>query len=147
MKQLNFSDQTCKLIQERILLTEKNFSQIYQIFSEYIRKTARVRDKCDEISKAFVTYSENEEINKTLSNGLANFALSFSILGDLGDLRVQKIETKVLVELSQYEGICKNAKEEVKHIFTIRDREMVKKRQLDRLRERNPRNRQQIVII
>lgn len=78
---------------------------------------------------------------------MGNFALSFATLGDLGDLRIHKIDTIVLSELAQYENICKNAKEEVKHIFTVRDREIAKKRQLDKIRERNPRNRQQIVKI
>lgn len=115
------------------------------MFAEYSRKAGRVRDKSDEVAKIVMTYAESEDVNKTLSNGLANFAYCFSILGDYGDLRVQHIENKVIAELSQYESLCKNAKEEVKHIFSVRDRELARRRNLDRIRERNPRNRQQIV--
>ncbi|CAG2053653.1 unnamed protein product [Timema podura] len=58
--------------------------------------------------------------------------------------RCSVYETKVVSELSQYEGICKHAKEEVKSTFAARDRELARRRQLDRVRERSPRNRQQI---
>nr|CAD7455345.1 unnamed protein product [Timema tahoe] len=62
------------------------------------------------------------------------------------DAEVQRLETKVVSELSQYEGICKHAKEEVKSTFAARDRELARRRQLDRVRERSPRNRQQISL-
>lgn len=48
-------------------------------------------------------------------------------------------------ELSQYEDICKHAKEEVKNTFTARSQELARRKHLDRVREKNPRNRQQIV--
>lgn len=68
-----------------------------------------------------------------------------SSISDYGDVRVKNIDKKVVDGLSKYESICKHAKEEVKQIYFARDRELARKRQLDRLRERNPRNRQQIV--
>lgn len=61
------------------------------------------------------------------------------------DTEVKRLESKVVNELSQYDGICKHSREEVKAIFSAREKELVRKRQLDRIRERNPRNRQMIV--
>lgn len=139
------SEQQAKFIQERINHTERHFGELCNVFAEYTRKAARVRDKCDAVAKIAMNYAESEDVNKSLSDGLGNFAYCFSIMGDYGDLRVKKIENDVISEFSQYETICKNAKEEVKHIFNVRDREIARKRQLDRIRERNPRNRQQIV--
>ena len=61
------------------------------------------------------------------------------------DAEVKRLESKVVNELSQYDGICKHSREEVKATFSAREKELVRKRQLDRIRERNPRNRQMIV--
>ncbi|GLH02369.1 Uncharacterized protein GBIM_08397 [Gryllus bimaculatus] len=60
------------------------------------------------------------------------------------DVEIQRIESNVISELSQYEKLCKHAKEEVKNTLAARDRENARRKQLDRLRERNPRNRPQI---
>lgn len=68
-----------------------------------------------------------------------------SSVSDYGDIRVKSIDKKVVDGFMRYQNICKHAKEEVKQIYYARDRELNKKRQLDRLRERAPRNRQQIV--
>lgn len=50
-------------------------------------------------------------------------------------------------ELCQYDEVCRHAKDEVKNIFTARDREVSRHRHLERVRERNPRNRSQIVSL
>lgn len=128
-------------------MAEKNLAEFCHTFAQYSRKVARVRDKGDSIAQAAVNFAESEEINKSLSLGLANFASTFATISDYGDVRVQHIDNKVIREFSQYENVCKQAKEEVKQIFNARDRELSRKKQLDRIREKNPRNRQQIVGI
>lgn len=40
---------------------------------------------------------------------------------------------------------CKDVREEVKGAFSARDRELGRHKQLDKLKQRNPRNRQKIV--
>lgn len=66
-------------------------------------------------------------------------------MGIFSDTQVKRLENKVVSELSQYDSICKHSREEVKATFSAREKELVRKRQLDRIRERNPRNRQMIV--
>ncbi|XP_022914278.2 CBY1-interacting BAR domain-containing protein 1 isoform X1 [Onthophagus taurus] len=144
MKNIN-CEQEAKFIQDRILTVEKNISELCSVFSGYSRKVARIRDKGDELSKVIVAYAETEDINKSLSNGLINFATQISSISDYGDVRTQNIDQKVVNEFSQYENICKHAKDEVKQIYAARTKEISRKRQLDRAKERNPRNRQQIV--
>lgn len=90
-------------------------------------------------------YAESEGINKSLSNSLYNFSTYISTISSYGDLRVQNIDNKVVASLSQYEMSCKQTKEEVKQIYNMRDKELQKKKQLDRIKDRNPRNRQLIV--
>lgn len=61
------------------------------------------------------------------------------------DAEVQRLDSKVTSPLSQYAAICKNAREDVRNTFSARDKELTRRRNLDRIRERNPRNRQMIV--
>lgn len=115
------------------------------IFAQYSRKAARLRDKGDEIAKVSLAHAETENINKSLCRGLENFADSMSLLSSYGDLRVHNIDSKVIKELSRYESICKQAKDDIRQIYNAREKELARQRQLERVKERNPRNRQQIV--
>ncbi|XP_068083444.1 CBY1-interacting BAR domain-containing protein 1-B [Anabrus simplex] len=138
------SDQQAKFILERISSVEKHFAEMCTAFGAYARKNAGLRDKTDEVAKVVNDYAEAENVNKSLKTGLLQFSGTLCNIGDYRDVHVQRLENKVVSELSQYEGICKHAKDEVKSIFAVRDREISRRRHLDRLRERNPRNRQQI---
>ncbi|XP_048508249.1 CBY1-interacting BAR domain-containing protein 1-B isoform X2 [Athalia rosae] len=142
--QNHICEQEAKFVQERISSVEKHFAELCTTFAAYTRKTARLRDKNDEVAKVVQTYAESENINQSLSNGLANFATTMSVIGDYRDAEVQRLDTKVISPLSQYSVICKHAREDVKNTFSARDKELTRRRHLDKLRERNPRNRQMI---
>lgn len=64
---------------------------------------------------------------------------------DFRDAEVQRLDAKITAPLSQYATICKHARDDVKSTFAARDRELTRRRQLDKVRERNPRNHQMIV--
>lgn len=55
------------------------------------------------------------------------------------------LQSQVIGELCQYETICKHAREELKHTMNVREKEMARKKVLDKARERQPFNRQQVV--
>ncbi|XP_060822103.1 CBY1-interacting BAR domain-containing protein 1-A isoform X2 [Bombus pascuorum] len=137
-------EQEAKFVQDRISNVEKHFAELCTTFAAYTRKAARLRDKGDEIAKIIQTYAQSETINQSLSNGLANFSATLSVIGDYRDAKVQRFDAKIISPLSQYATICKHARDDVKNTFTTRDKELTRKRHLDRLRERNPRNRQMI---
>ena len=140
-------EQEAKFVQDRISNVEKHFAELCTTFAAYTRKAARLRDKGDEIAKIIETYAQSETINQSLSNGLANFSATLSVIGDYRDAKVQRFDAKIISPLSQYATICKHARDDVKNTFTTRDKELTRKRHLDRLRERNPRNRQMIVSL
>ncbi|EZA52912.1 hypothetical protein X777_07657 [Ooceraea biroi] len=81
-----------------------------------------------------------------MSTGLANFSTTLSVVGDYRDAEykdtIQRLDAKIIAPLSQYAMICKHACDDVKNTFAARDREFTGRRQLDKIRERNPRNRQ-----
>ncbi|XP_046386152.1 protein FAM92A isoform X1 [Ischnura elegans] len=133
-----------RFVLERVLSVEKNFSELCSGFSAYTRKYARLRDKGDELAKSILSFAESEILNKSLRSSLMRFSNSLSAVGDLRDAFVYRIEKKVISELSSYGNACQLAKEDVKGAITAAEREQQRKRQFERIRERNPRNRQQI---
>ncbi|XP_029034062.1 protein FAM92A isoform X2 [Osmia bicornis bicornis] len=137
-------EQEAKFVQDRISNVEKHFAELCVTFAAYARKAARLRDKGDEIAKVIQTYAHSENINRSLSTGLTNFSATLSVIGDYSDAKVQRFDAKIIAPLSQYATICKHARDDVKNTFAARDKELTRKRHLDRLRERNPRNRQMI---
>ncbi|XP_020293348.1 protein FAM92A1-A isoform X3 [Pseudomyrmex gracilis] len=137
-------EQEAKFVQDRITGVEKHFAELCTTFAAYTRKAARLRDKGDELAKIVQTYADSEVINRSMSIGLANFSATLSVIGDYRDAEVQRLDAKAIAPLSQYSTICKYARDDVKSTFAARDRELTRRRHLDKVRERNPRNRQMI---
>lgn len=71
----------------------------------------------------------------------------FKLLIYFRDAEVQRLDAKIIAPLSQYATICKHARDDVKNTFAARDKELTRRRHLDKVRERNPRNHQMIVSL
>ncbi|XP_063376570.1 CBY1-interacting BAR domain-containing protein 1-A isoform X2 [Cydia fagiglandana] len=137
-------EQQAKFIQDRITNVEKNFGELCVAFGDYARRTARLRDQGDELAKVLKEYANNEIVNKSLSAGLENLSITLTAIEEYRNCEVQRLEAKVIGELCQYEAICKHAREEVKHTMSVREKELARKKVLDKTRERQPFNRQQV---
>ncbi|KAL4712920.1 hypothetical protein ACJJTC_011990 [Scirpophaga incertulas] len=137
-------EQQSKFIQDRITTVEKNFGLLCVAFGDYTRKTARLRDMGDELTKVLKDYANNEIVNKSLSAGLENLSITLTAIEEYRNCEVQRLEAKVVGELCQYETICKHAREELKHTVNVREKELARKKVLDKARERQPFNRQQV---
>ncbi|XP_059049874.1 CBY1-interacting BAR domain-containing protein 1 isoform X2 [Achroia grisella] len=136
-------EQQAKFIQDRITNVEKNFGVLCVAFGDYSRKTARLRDMGDELTKVLKDYANNEIVNKSLSTGLDNLSMTLTAIEEYRNCEVQRLEAKVVGELCQYEAICKHAREELKHTMNVREKELARKKVLDKAKERQPFNRQQ----
>ena len=105
-------DERIKILTERITKTERKLEELSCNFGGLSIKLARwvgwflsidnilfcfcrYRDKNDELAKTFNAYSEEEEINQSLSVGMKSFAKSLTMLADFIDLEVHRIEVKV----------------------------------------------------
>ncbi|XP_075213700.1 CBY1 interacting BAR domain containing protein Fam92 [Lycorma delicatula] len=141
---LRCSEYQARIAQERILFVEKHFSELCSVFGSYTRKVASVRDANDDLAKTFQSLSKNENINKTLKQSLEEFSSTLAEVGNYRNIEVERLDKKVVQEFVQYETVCRNAKEEVKHIFTARDHELTWRKQLEKIKEKNPLNKQQI---
>lgn len=92
---------------------------------------SRVRDKTDDLAKVMKSISEIEQHSKTTGKAFENISEGFIYLADHQTLQIQRIEEKVIQDLSSYQLICQNAKEEVKSQIILRDKELTKRKQLD----------------
>ncbi|XP_042225521.1 protein FAM92A-like isoform X2 [Homarus americanus] len=135
-----------KFIQERISGVEKHFGRICSATGAYTRKTAKLRDKGDNLSKTLMDYGEVENLNKSLRSALCETADTLAAVQDYRHVEVERLETRVVGEIALYGGICKTAREELKRSFDTRQQEINHKQNLEKTKNRHPRNRQQIVI-
>ncbi|XP_050077782.1 CBY1-interacting BAR domain-containing protein 1 [Anopheles maculipalpis] len=132
-------DEQTKFILDRINTVEKHFGELCGALAEYTRKIARLRDKTDELAHTTQDYCDAEKFNPTLGGALSSMAKAITLLGDFHDIRVKRLETKIVAELSQYEAVCKHCKEEVKEALLVRDKDLAKRKQLEQSKSRNGR--------
>ncbi|XP_074115485.1 CBY1 interacting BAR domain containing protein Fam92 isoform X1 [Cotesia typhae] len=131
--QNNICEQEARFVQERITKVEKHFADLCSSFAAYARKAARLRDKNDELAKVIQNYATSETMNQSLSRGLYNFGATLSVIGDYKDAEVQRIDSKIVSTLSQYSMICRHAREDVKNTFSARDKELARRKHIDKL--------------
>ncbi|XP_076063135.1 CBY1-interacting BAR domain-containing protein 1-B-like isoform X2 [Oratosquilla oratoria] len=135
-----------RFIQDRITNVEKYFGLLCAALGGYTRKTARVRDKGDDVARILQEYGESEVLNKTLQNALLEFADTLAAVQDYRNVQVERLESRVIGELTLYGGVCKVAREDLKGSFDARQKEFNQRRSLERTRDRNPHNRQQVCV-
>ncbi|XP_035680097.1 protein FAM92A-like isoform X3 [Branchiostoma floridae] len=99
-----------KFIQDRITKAEQHFGTLCQEFAGFSRKTAKLRDKGDELAKALLTYAEAE--GQSLKSGVTGFAETISAIQDYRQAEVQRLDAKVVQPLTLYGNTCKHAKAE-----------------------------------
>ncbi|XP_045192846.2 CBY1-interacting BAR domain-containing protein 1-like [Mercenaria mercenaria] len=120
-----------KFIQDRITATEKHFGQLCETFSSYTRKTARLRDKGDQISKDMISYVEGETLNPSSKEYFSEFAHNLSAIQDYRNAQVTRLESKVQQPLSNYGLKCKHTKADLKAAFAARDKETKIRKKLE----------------
>ncbi|XP_051729471.1 CBY1-interacting BAR domain-containing protein 1 isoform X2 [Ctenopharyngodon idella] len=134
-----------KQIQDNITNVEKHFGDLCQLFAAYVRKTARLRDKADLLVKEVSLYADTETPN--LKCGLKSFADQLAKIQDYRQAEVERLEVKVIEPLKAYGNIVKTKREDLKQTQTARNREAKQMQQLEKMRQRNPSDRQIITHI
>ncbi|KAL6456859.1 hypothetical protein MHYP_G00338220 [Metynnis hypsauchen] len=133
-------DTQTKQIQESITHVEKHFGELCQLFAAYVRKTARLRDKADVLVREISLYADTETPN--LKNGLKNFADQLAKIQDYRQAEVERLEAKVVEPLKAYGTVVKMKRADLKLTQSARNREAKQMQQLERMRQRNPSDRQ-----
>ncbi|KAI1901678.1 hypothetical protein AGOR_G00036870 [Albula goreensis] len=133
-------DSQTRQIQDNVSNVEKHFGELCQLFAAYVRKTARLRDKADLLVREISLYADTETPN--LKNGLKHFADQLAKVQDYRQAEVERLEAKVIEPLKSYGTIVKLKREDLKATQTARNREAKQMQQLERMRQRNPSDRQ-----
>nr|XP_002736146.1 PREDICTED: protein FAM92A1-like isoform X1 [Saccoglossus kowalevskii] len=131
-----------KFVQSRIGSTEKHFADLCQQIAAYTRKTARLRDKGDDVAKALLTYADSE--TPSMKSGLTSFAECMSSVQDYRNAEVLRLESKVVTPLTLYGTECKHAKADLRASFSAYHKEQAQQKKLEKIRQKNPGDRHQI---
>lgn len=80
-----------KFYEEESKVKYKHWMKMFDWHSFYFR----LRDKYDDLSLILKNCSEAERSSETLSSGLLNYSKAFTLLGDVKDIEVQRLHSKV----------------------------------------------------
>lgn len=127
---LSTKDDRIKIMNERINLTEKHLLEICASFAACTRKIAKCRNAFDDLGHKVKNFAEEEKINYSLSDGLNSMTTSLTVQADYMDLLVHRLEMKIVNELSQFENLCKTARDNLRAATIARDKEVLKQQQL-----------------
>ncbi|XP_070941143.1 CBY1-interacting BAR domain-containing protein 2 isoform X2 [Macaca nemestrina] len=92
--------------------TEKYFGQFCSLLAAYTRKTARLRNKADQLVKQLIDFanSENPELRATMRG----FAEDLAKVQDYRQAQVERLETKVVNPLKLYGAQIKQTRAETR---------------------------------
>ncbi|KAL0961717.1 hypothetical protein UPYG_G00330770 [Umbra pygmaea] len=135
-------DSQTRQIQQTITNVEKHFGEMCQLFAGYVRKTARLRDKADLLVREICIYAETETPH--LQRGMKQFADNLAKVQDYRQAEVERLEAKVVEPLKSYGSLVKIKREDLKTTQSARNRESKQIQQLEKMRQRNPSDRQTI---
>lgn len=134
-----------KFIQERIRIVEKHVPQLGSALGDYVKKNAGLRDHGDKIAVVLENYAKNENVTISLKKQLTDFSDVILTVGTKRDVQIKDMETKVVEELMEYEKLCKHVRAELKSTNLAMENEKLRLRQLKRIKDTDPENREQIV--
>lgn len=131
-----------KYLKDRVEHVERHFAALAADVGGAVRKMALLRDKGDKLVKAIQDFASSEK--GTLKTGLEGLAECLTAIENCQQLKIDRMEAKVVKPLLEYDGICRRAKEELHTSHNIREKEIDKQRTLERVRIRDPTNRRRM---
>ncbi|XP_070307547.1 CBY1-interacting BAR domain-containing protein 2 [Odocoileus virginianus] len=136
-------DSQVRVMEDMVTNAEKSFGQFCSLLAAYTRKTARLRDKADQLVKQLINFAnmENPEMRATLRN----FAEDLAKVQDYRQAEVERLETKVVNPLKFYGVQIKQTRAEIKKFKSVRNNEIKQLEKLEKLRQKSPSDRQTIV--
>ncbi|XP_061680557.1 CBY1-interacting BAR domain-containing protein 1 isoform X2 [Syngnathoides biaculeatus] len=138
-------DEQTKRIQESIGHVEKHFGDLCNMFGDYARKVAKLRDKADVLVRGVADYADTE--TPGLKKGVKRFAEQLAKIQDYRQAEVERLEAKVIKPLKGYSAVVQRKREDVKAAESARMRGTKQMLQLERTRQRNPADRQVISLV
>ncbi|XP_016053062.1 PREDICTED: protein FAM92B [Miniopterus natalensis] len=137
-----FGDSQVRVMEDTVTTAEKYFGQLCSLLAAYTRKTARLRDKADQLVKQLIDFANTEtpEMRATVRN----FAEDLAKVQDYRQAQVERLEVKVVNPLKLYGSQIKQTRAEIKKCKHVRDNEIKQLEKLEKLRQKSPWDRQMI---
>uniref|UniRef100_A0A2R9A3C6 CBY1 interacting BAR domain containing 2 n=1 Tax=Pan paniscus TaxID=9597 RepID=A0A2R9A3C6_PANPA len=135
-------DSQVRVMENIVANTEKYFGQFCSLLAAYTRKTARLRDKADQLVKQLIDFanSENPELRATMRG----FAEDLAKVQDYRQAQVERLETKVVNPLKLYGAQIKQTRAEIKKFKHVQNHEIKQLEKLEKLRQKSPSDQQMI---
>ncbi|XP_073411009.1 CBY1-interacting BAR domain-containing protein 2 [Dendrobates tinctorius] len=135
-------DAQVKIMETTVSNAEHYFGQFCSILASYTRKTAKLRDKADELVKQLIDFGNTE--NPELRSAMKNMAEEMAKIQDYRHAQVERLETKVVNPMKAYGPLIKEKRAEIKKFNTVRNKEIKELQKLEKLRHRAPSDRHMI---
>uniref|UniRef100_A0A4W2HHK6 CBY1 interacting BAR domain containing 2 n=1 Tax=Bos indicus x Bos taurus TaxID=30522 RepID=A0A4W2HHK6_BOBOX len=135
-------DSQVRVMEDTVTNAEKSFGQFCSLLAAYTRKTARLRDKADQLVKQLIDFANTE--NPEMRATLRNFAEDLAKVQDYRQAEVERLETKVVNPLKLYGVQIKQTRAEIKKFKSVRNNEIKQLEKLEKLRQKSPSDRQTI---
>ncbi|XP_005862756.1 PREDICTED: protein FAM92B [Myotis brandtii] len=137
-----FRDSQVRAMESTVTNAEKYFGRFCSLLAAYTRKTARLRDKADQLVKQLIDFANTE--NPEMRATMRNFAEELAKVQDYRQAQVERLETKVVTPLKLYGPQIKQTRAEIKKCKHIRNNEIKQLEKLEKLRQKSPSDRQMI---
>ncbi|KAM4018586.1 LOW QUALITY PROTEIN: CBY1-interacting BAR domain-containing protein 2 [Anomaloglossus baeobatrachus] len=136
-------DAQVKIMETTVSNAEHYFGHFCSILASYTRKTAKLRDKADELVKQLIDFGNTE--NPELRSAMKNMAEELAKIQDYRHAQVERLETKVVNPMKSYGPLIKEKRAEIKKFNTVRNKEIKELQKLEKLRHRAPSDRHMIL--
>ncbi|XP_048210823.1 CBY1-interacting BAR domain-containing protein 2 [Perognathus longimembris pacificus] len=135
-------DSRVRSMENTVANAEKYFGQFCALLASYTRKTARLRDKADQLVKQLIDFANTE--SPELRATVRDLAEDLAKVQDYGRRRCVPLEAKVVSPLKLYGAQIKQTRAEIKKCKRVQNNEIKQLQRLEKLRQRSPSDRQMI---
>ncbi|XP_073232370.1 CBY1-interacting BAR domain-containing protein 1-like [Porites lutea] len=132
-------DHELKVITERINLAERHFNTLLKDFAALSTGLVSLQEKGMKLSKSVDLYSDEEY--PSMKASLAGVSENIASLQDFLGGQAEFVHAKVSPPLSLNATNCKHAREYVKELNATREKEILKRKALDKVKTKEPRNK------
>nr|XP_021560895.1 protein FAM92B [Neomonachus schauinslandi] len=133
-------DSQVRVMENTVTNAEKYFGQFCSLLAAYTRRTARLRDKADQLVKQLTDFANTE--NPELRATVRSFAEDLAKVQDYRQAEVERLETKVVSPLKLYGAHIKQTRAEIKKFKQVQKNEIKQLEKLEKLRQKSPLDRQ-----
>ncbi|XP_029781190.1 protein FAM92B isoform X2 [Suricata suricatta] len=135
-------DSPVRVMERTVTDAEKHFGQFCSTLAAYTRRTARLRDKADQLVRQLAGFASTE--NPEMRATVRNFAEDLAKVQDYRQAEVERLETKVIGPLKLYGAHIKQTRAEIKKFKRVQKNEIKQLEKLEKLRQKSPSDRQTI---